>query len=124
MHPNLKLLVDALRSGDYIQETHRLHGPCGFCVAGVACDLYLKATGGKWEEGPKEAYFFTVGKTKYDTTIPVEVIHWLGLTETDDKRNDLTIGKTKRVDLYRANDAYRLSFNRIADLIEEEIRVY
>jgi hypothetical protein len=100
-----KLLITALRSGEYRQGTGRLRRGDAFCCLGVACDLYAKATGlGKWE-GER---FATRGDTEFNT-LPPEVQDWLGWCN----RLGATNGNT--LSILNDNGA---PFSTIADIIE------
>lgn len=70
MNANVQLWVDALRSGDYVQDFGALRTTDGYCVAGVACDLYYQAAGveGNW--------------SSWSTVMPERVREWLGLSKS------------------------------------------
>jgi len=98
---NAQKWVDALLSGDYTQTSGCLRTTTGFCCLGVACDLYLKATGnGEWHTETADghtAYYFRVGDAEEGEILPEHVKNWLGLrgnrgdyhTDDDDKYHSL-----------------------------------
>jgi hypothetical protein len=80
MNSNAKKWIRALRSGKYKQGEDQLRSGDKFCCLGVACDLYAKAHGVKWEKFKSDgddlfSFFKLVGK------LPSVVQNWLGLTD-------------------------------------------
>lgn len=110
---NLKKLVDALRSGEYKQNTGCLKQGNTYCCLGVACDLFIKEnseygwqTKGDWNEyeiNDKKAY------------LPLYVANWLGI----DNPFITLLGDNLHSAAY-LNDILKYDFNQIADLIERE----
>lgn len=111
----IKLWVDALRSGEYKQGEGRLARVNNtYCCLGVACDLAIK----NGVDIIRQIYIID-NCYSYDdeaSFLPLKVREWLGFNSND------THGKlsSSRYDtLTKANDS-GLSFNEIADLIEQE----
>lgn len=76
-----KLLVAALRSGEYTQTGGKLRTKFGFCCLGVACDLYQKEVGGIWD-GSK----FTVTDSDSNWAyLPDAVKEWFGCENNNPK---------------------------------------
>lgn len=105
--------VDALRSGDYKQGTGALRSKDDeFCCLGVLMDLAVKA--GVLEEprlyGLDEAYYYE-GYAASD--LHSKVMEWAGINRSG-------YIKGANISLIELNDAYRLSFEHIAIVIEEE----
>lgn len=122
MNPEWKTKwLEALRSGEYSQGTTRLRrSDDTYCCLGVLVDLCIRegAVDYGWEEtglgyfatGPHGQILATEGDT---ASLPAEVaslaeIHSMG------KRGD------GRAALYALNDSHGLSFEEIANVIEEE----
>lgn len=97
MNPEIKARwLAALRSGEYIQGVEALKKKVAdetgdeqvkFCCLGVLCDLHSKEIGEKWEEGKP----FSLRNSSYlghDDYLPVVVMAWAGLGETDPGFND------------------------------------
>lgn len=110
MNNNVKLWLEALRSGNYQQGYFTLAGGGKFCCLGVACDLYQKNVGDlkiniKFGDGLDEDEVF------YDessTFLPDKVSQWLG-------------GIPQKIQglLTYENDIENKSFIEIADIIEK-----
>jgi len=99
----------ALTSGDYEQTTQALRNEDGFCCLGVLCDVYIQEKGIDWE---KPAFTNRMGRSYIlgeSTKLPVEVQDWAGLIGS----NPLADG----CDLISLNDSKRLSFDKIAQII-------
>lgn len=123
MNPEVKAVwLQGLRSGDYIQGTTRLHFTDGkFCCLGVLSDL-AEAAGIVSRKRAKynfagarldQPYYEYDGST---ALLPVAVQSWAGL---DDAPLVTHLGLTKG--LTELNDEKELSFDEIADLIEEQL---
>lgn len=130
---NVKLWIDALRSGNYEQGQMVLSGDNQYCCLGVACEVFNKHNPDQLRiEVKNKDNVFTKSlastvkcyNDRYQT-LPETVIGWLGLhssnpdvsirlpkDETQDE--DITI-----VSLAELNDDYGLSFSQIADIIEQ-----
>jgi hypothetical protein len=100
----LKLWITALRSGEYRQTKATLQDENGYCCLGVACKLFIPE-----DKQKLNADGYLVG------SMPDEQLHvpkWLkGIS------NDFFI-KTEKC-LSGLNDIDGLSFNEIADLLEQ-----
>lgn len=100
-----KLWVDALKSGEYEQGHDRLLIPGDkydkFCCLGVLTDLYVRET--------KDSSVWTKNNYLLDEL----VVRWAGLDSDDPK-----IGKSFAC-IY--NDEEKLSFKKIANLIEKNL---
>lgn len=106
--PNLRLWVDALRSGFYAQATGRLYADGGFCCLGVACEVAM-ANGVSLTFDPEwQSYDGRI------SDLPEAVAVWLGVEDLDpfiDKRSGVTA--------CMANDFLEWPFTQIADAVEE-----
>lgn len=79
----MRLLVEALRSGQYKQTTRKLRRDTGtgsrFCCLGVACEIFRQQTGqGEWLQ---EGYYSPAFMVDYDlstTRMPTAVCEWFG----------------------------------------------
>jgi hypothetical protein len=113
--------VAALRSGEYKQGIEQLKDCNGnFCCLGLLCDLAEKE--GIVESSPQETEEYGSGDFGYRMkgsedsfefeTLPKAVMDWAGL----DSDNPI-IGDNNRATY--CNDVCRMSFNKIADLVEK-----
>lgn len=109
--------VDALRSGNYEQGRNALRSSNNeYCCLGVLCDLAVK-------EGVAQERLLTYGSVSnyyYDganALLPGSVIKWAGL----DYPAVSVVYNDKPVWLNALNDAKGLTFDEIADLIEEQL---
>lgn len=93
--------LEALRSGAYQQTRGHLKDLDGYCCLGVLCDIVQPD---RWVE--EEVGKFSMNY--YTSCLPTEVRHKV------DMPGDGTTGK-----LMGMNDASKLSFDEIADWIEE-----
>lgn len=106
---NIKLWVEALRSGEYQQSQKVLHNNQGYCCLGVACEVYQKEVGGLDISALGDR---VVGQYDLCTTVlPEKVVGWFGL----DGANP-SIGNGNAVFM---NDTLGWSFSKIADVLEE-----
>lgn len=113
MNPEIKQKwVDALRSGNYHQGEGSLKDNDKFCCLGVLCDLYLKENGGEWDLSEKYAGRNIIFGSY--ALPPVLVWTWAGL---DNENPCLNSG----YHLTNLNDGLKFDFNRIANIIEEEL---
>ena len=127
--------VNALRSGDYEQGQGALKNPNGqYCCLGVLCDLYDKH---RMEEFGAESSWTvdTVSLNEYISVLdhsevgvpPNEVVDWAGLPDNNPEvlvdLEDEVGGETYQYELPIAelNDDQGLTFNELADLIEEQL---
>jgi hypothetical protein len=127
---NLRKWVAALRSGNFKQghgylcsyketETGRDYK---YCCLGVACQLLAEEDNtfaATVTDNPNEDPHILFGAQRALGRLPDEVIDWLGI------RWYSAYGNPKFMGLHaiHMNDSLRLSFNEIADRIEEEFRL-
>jgi hypothetical protein len=110
MKPEIKQKwVEALRSGDYKQTKGMLRRTTpeqSYCCLGVLTDLYIKENNGNWNN--------YAGKT----SLTHSVKEWAGL-----KVNDPTLTRNHGniISCIIANDKCGYGFNKIADLVEENL---
>lgn len=111
--------VAALRSDEYPQSRGELRARDGYCCLGVLTDLAVKAGVGVrwWQDGDG---FYGVERLEGGLCYPEDglvlapvVRDWAGLDA-----NDPSIGGKSLSDL---NDGECLSFDEIADLVEENL---
>ena len=121
MNENARKWVAALRSGKYKQIKRRLRDKKGFCCLGVACDVYMKATGdGEWTEGrfgaQPEVYEFRVyvhSGVVYEEAVPPSIVaEWLGLRTA--------LGEYSIPSSLGGDNEAGKNFVEIADIIESE----
>lgn len=103
-----KLLIAALRSGEYRQTKNQLTDGKGFCCLGVACEISKL---GHWE-GEHEWNYVTATDSS-NVALPLEVQRWLGFQSHTGQYNDY-VGS-----LADDNDEGK-RFKAIADIIESE----
>lgn len=125
----IRTWVETLRSGKYKQGTFVLRDRKDkFCCLGVLCDIVKDQVNLDWEfDG-----LYSIGNSK--TVLPTSIVNFVGTISQDDGRILISKTNTKlqeylgyRVDtiirhttLIALNDYYRLSFDQIADILEEE----
>lgn len=120
MNPEVKEeWLKRLRSGKIPQGRERLGGSNGErCCLGVLCDIAVR---NEVIPPPVENNF---GDLVYDGAehyLPESVREWAGLsTEYRDHRQKVNYGGTIE-SLDALNDDYRLTFDEIADLIEDQL---
>lgn len=114
-----KDLIAALRSGKYDQGWGRLHDETEneFCCLGVACDI---SGLGEWEIGDVVYNAVYLGE---EATLPKEVIDYFGFRNRNGAiAQDAGTG-VSRLDHFRslaqANDSGRITFEMIADAMEQ-----
>lgn len=123
---NMRLWVDALRSGDFRQTTGKLSNGREYCCLGVACEVAM-ANGAPVVK--KELDLNTVSYNKIEGSLPGEVAKWLGLATNCPKADcgceypEGTVrvkwnGEERSV--ISLNDSEGLNFRAIADCLEEE----
>jgi len=125
--------VDALRSGKYKQGRKALRNINDeFCCLGVFCDISKKDLGIDWNLEPtdKECYMFSGSSG----VLPNSMLGYLGidcnnvLIKTTNSKLPMyqmeKVGMSyidrEQVSLISLNDRFKLSFEQIADIIEEE----
>lgn len=125
--------VDALRSGKYKQGRSALRNVDNeFCCLGVLCDICKHRLNLDWELGGYDIDYrdiYIMDKT--GDVLPNKVWDYLG-REVTDYKVQISITNPKlpssvvnnnlrnSIFLVTLNDVYRLSFEQIADIIEEE----
>lgn len=115
---NIKKVVDALRSGEFIQGFNKLEyvrdGVTKNCCLGVACRVAMQ----NGVDLRTHQSIFDSRITAFDDEIaglPKAVLNWLGIND-EFLRLDKPSGQ--RTNAMRLNDTHRWSFDQIADLIE------
>lgn len=122
--------VAALRSGDYQQGRQALRNKDNeFCCLGVLCDISKEILSLDWELNSDEEVYTM---EKNEGVLPDSVWEYLG-KDTDSKVTisitnskipkiviDSLLFPLSSIYLVTLNDQYKLSFNQIADIIEEE----
>ena len=116
MNPQVKAKwLDALRSGYYEQGKGKLRTETGFCCLGVLCDLYAEEHKDvHWKTSYVEGDYTFLGR---EGTLPEKVVDWADLkssTPSVSYENDT-------YELAMLNDSVELSFDEIADVIEEQL---
>ena len=120
MNPEIRTRwVAALRSGDYKQGWGWLRsGSDEYCCLGVLCELAVEdgviapPSYSETSDGHSSDAYSYGGK---QATPPEPVLEWAGLEH-------LTISNEGRTtSLIRANDILQWKFDRIADVIEEQL---
>jgi hypothetical protein len=128
--------VAALRSGEYEQGSGVLNKDGKLCCLGVLCELAIK-------DGvpisKTEHYENLVAYNGYETSLPVAVMEWAGMTSENPKTNRMgtyrctsLVGEETynalRISLAEFNDGSSMlsenvephNFSQIADIIEED----
>ena len=106
MKPEIKAQwLTALRSGDYQQGQGYLRQGDQYCCLGVLCDLYGKAVGPEWDDGPNE-WADIQAMHGEEATLPFKVQEWAG------------IDSPSPLDLAALNDNGS-TFEELANIIEE-----
>lgn len=128
MNPEVKKKwVNALRSGKYKQTNGMLHNSYdnSYCCLGVLCDIYAK-------ERKKRAFDYSefilgTENTGMGSTglLPKIVVNWAGLNQfaiyAEESSTDIRSGKSHNAKtLANLNDS-GVSFEKIADIIEERL---
>lgn len=124
--------LDALRSGEYMQGHSSLGSSDSrypeqqlkFCCLGVLEDIWAVAHGKTWQiyqpEHEKKPFIYYANKDNEAECLGYcspEVTTWAGLPRT----NPLMEYHGEETSLSHLNDIHKLSFNEIADLIEEQL---
>lgn len=124
---NIKLWIEALRSGKYKQGQYRLRQNNEFCCLGVACEIYdlIHAN-----ELPKLKECEDYYENNNNQTLPLIIGEWLGVDDCNPSINitEIMMEKYPELELYsfektitlaELNDDVQLSFDQIADIIED-----
>lgn len=129
----IKQWVEALRSGKYKQGRKALRNRNDeFCCLGVLCDISKNTLNLDWELDSNEvceSEIYTMERN--GGVLPDKVWEYLGREATDYKvQISITNSKlpslvtkgcpSRYLYLVTLNDVYKLSFEQIADIIEEE----
>ena len=115
MNENAKILIDALRSGEYEQARGELRYDDKYCCLGVACDIYHNHHPNicQWEQSEFFSMFTQGNAGTYSVSLPNAVNEWFGL------------GHDLEKDLVNRNDGRcgfdQHNFEEIADFLEEVI---
>lgn len=111
--------VNALRSGEYVQGTGRLHYKVddtdNFCCLGVLCDLAYK--NGKVNKIQKSGGVIGYGSQFRMTSLPEEVVNWADLNSQDPH---LVTMDGLMLSASALNDGEGWTFDEIADAIGEK----
>jgi hypothetical protein len=108
MNDNMKLVIKALRSGEYKQTKETLQDKDGYCCLGVMCAVYESVTGNflRRDGFSGELYGGDLGDQK-------GVKDWVGLRNyIGESHSNLTLAEL--------NDDESYTFLQIADYIESE----
>lgn len=130
----VKSWVKALRSGKYQQGRKALRNKDNkFCCLGVLCDISKKNLGIDWEPEEESDSFEIYIMERNGGVLPDKVWEYLGKDTIDYKVQistaNLKIPKSvidsflfplTNIHLVTLNDHYKLSFDQIADILEEE----
>jgi len=125
LKPKVKSLITKALRGQldgvkYIQAIGKLHTPDNkFCVLGVICDVHHKYAPKKdraeWEvHNSRDAKYYH-GEA---FGLPRVVSKWLGIEYTGSLKLEF---KGNYESIMALNDTYKLSFNELADMIEEQL---
>lgn len=124
----IKLLVDALRSGEFEQCTGGLHEDGSYCCLGVACEIYRRHAGenGHWDKDDPDmfiAYHPDDGRETWDETeLPAAVRSWYGFKHCNPVLTNARDAAGKEYDDSSAsvlNDNEGLDFVEIARAFKE-----
>ena len=111
MNGFVKKWLEKLRSGEYAQSRGQLkrvrqNGDCSFCALGVLCDIYPE---GAWSNRAGGIGYYEVGEQTNGHGLIPEIEIFTGL-DNDLFENVITW-----------NDRDKLSFEEIADRVEETL---
>jgi hypothetical protein len=119
MDPSIKQRwVSALRSGSYHQGRDFLRCDQSYCCLGVLCDLHARSHALDWCDFGSES---GSGRRIYayddlEAVLPERVVAWSGL----DAQDPVVAHDESLTSITKLNDLKGLSFEQIADLIEEQ----
>ena len=120
--------AEALRSGEYKQGTSALLMDNKHCCLGVLCEVYKKETGdGQWSQavGNSQATHITAALmfttiNGSDTQLPPNAVcNWAGMNEMNAYPPGVRY-EGLFTHFAELNDKNRLSFDEIAELIEDQ----
>lgn len=143
MNPEIKQLwLESLRSGEYAQTTGALQnlrdGKSSFCCLGVLCDLAEKAgvTSHEIEYSEADSNGYGIYQDgdgfTYTAMLPKVVVDWAELESREifdasdvpntngQLKNRVTVDDVSYFALWELNDKAKLTFEQIADIIEEQ----
>jgi hypothetical protein len=121
-----KRWMDALRSGEYKQGKGCLARNCSgekeYCCLGVLCDIYMQDHPNEtmtWEydldDSTNETKIGSLHGTEF--VLPHKVQEWSGLGEAV----PMVDYRYSHYMISELNDSHNMNFNKLADLIEEEL---
>lgn len=119
--------LEALRSGEYVQGRLQLRTYSNsYCCLGVLTDLAVKAGVVRWvesEHGWGVQENLPNGTSQINTTdLSDKVMHWAGLEPETCRSGNIFTGTNYAEDnLMHFNDENNLSFEEIADIVEENL---
>jgi len=108
--------IRRLRSGDYNQTQDELKDDKGYCCLGVLTDIFIDRHSRTYWIKHDEGYGLKYKDALYLSTLPYPVKNWAGLG--DNPTPYISIDNTS---LVLCNDVKKMSFDEIADLIEEKL---
>jgi hypothetical protein len=108
MNDNMKMVLKALRSGEYKQTKEALQDKNGYCCLGVMCAVFEKESGRTLRKEDDTGYIYGGDLDNQDG-----VQRWVGL------QNCLG-GSHSKFTLAELNDEEDYTFSQIADFIESE----
>lgn len=119
----------ALRSGEYLQGSGQLaveypSGEVEYCVLGVLCDLAhadgvvrpRRAVERSWVAATELRY----GSSGYGSVLPDEVVEWAEVDDPDPVVQWSAGGETNQSPMTQLNDEAGLTFEELADLIDQQ----
>lgn len=121
--------VADLRSGRFQQGFGKLRGYDGdqelFCCLGVLCEIAVQdGIIERTTQGGSGIPGYTSNLTAFVDILSPEVSSWAGLHDTDPSvrmNDEFAGGDEEFMELSGVNDDLKLSFSKIADLIEEQL---
>jgi hypothetical protein len=108
MNDNMKMVVKALRSGEYKQTTMSLQDKAGYCCLGVMCAVFEKQTRRTLRKEDATGHIYGG-----DLDSQSGVQKWVGLRDATGESNSIFT-------LMELNDVEYYTFSEIADFIESE----
>lgn len=112
---NIRLWVDALRSGDFVQGKGSLAQDGKYCCLGVACEVALRNGVQMDVKRDTSVYYYD----QHSVHLPPAVMEWLGITAMSPMVDYVNrTGLPQREFLTELNDLLGMPFAGIADAIE------
>ena len=133
MNPEIKTLwLEALRGGEYTQGSAYLRRrqdwaeEFSYCCLGVLCDLAEKSgvVSGEVRVEPWDAEVTYYGDDAAMNMLPLVVVEWAGLSNNSGQLSRAVPVNDRGLaydTLWELNDSGNLSFDEIADVIEEQL---